>query len=375
MGRANSLLTHLQRVFRMTERVRFDWYRRWLEQAQRMQPGTRMPSIFTDGKSLMTQVLGGDADAQAEALRAYLALGKNLPLPDGLEPPRGLVLTVKERPIMLRTFMPDAAARAMAVGYPGGVSVAFDLARCRLAYAWSGRFLDASPVWNDRGGNPAKVLGPRFWTAPAGCPWAIHDSHEPPDFLAQAKDPCYGATPPEGRMHDGPHHLHFESYSVDKSGSPSFHYRLQTNAERFLQISERIEPLRSPLAVGLARHFTLACPAGTSAWLFAGQARNKPRVVETSNLPAARDVEGGQTDFEAAGRWLLIPQDDGRLAVLELAAGPDGTSWTLRQAEGQWQALLRVPVSPGKSKPDVILSIWILPRNDAALLKELVRLK
>ena len=57
-----------------------------------------------------------------------------------------------------------------AVGYPGGVSVAYDMATCRLAYAWSGNFLDASPAWNDRGGSPANLLGPRFWLAPPGCP-------------------------------------------------------------------------------------------------------------------------------------------------------------------------------------------------------------
>src|SRR5581483_8974216 len=70
----------------MTERVRYDWYERWLEQPQRIQPGTRMPAVFTGGKSLLPAVLGGDARAQAEAIWAYLALGPILPLPDGVEP-------------------------------------------------------------------------------------------------------------------------------------------------------------------------------------------------------------------------------------------------------------------------------------------------
>src|SRR5207244_2603087 len=108
----------------MDQRVRHDWYRRWLEQAQRMQPGTRMPTVFNEGKSLVTQLFGGDADAQAEAIWAYLSLGGNLPLPEGLEPPRGLILTVKDKPLILRTFMPDVSPRSMAIGYPGGVSVA-----------------------------------------------------------------------------------------------------------------------------------------------------------------------------------------------------------------------------------------------------------
>ncbi len=72
---------------RMNQRVRYDWYRRWLEQPQRIQPGTRMPAVFADGKSTLDKVLGGNADAQADALWAYLSLGAALPLPDGMKPP------------------------------------------------------------------------------------------------------------------------------------------------------------------------------------------------------------------------------------------------------------------------------------------------
>src|SRR5262249_34030530 len=125
----------------MSERVRYDWYRRWLQESQRMQPGTRMPTVFPDGKSLLNTVLAGSADAQAEAMWAYFSLGPSLPLPEGLEEPKGLMLSVKDRPVLLRTFMPEVGSRAIAVGYPGGVSVAFDTATCRLAYAWSGDFL------------------------------------------------------------------------------------------------------------------------------------------------------------------------------------------------------------------------------------------
>jgi mono/diheme cytochrome c family protein len=70
---------------RMTGRVRYAWYRRWLEQAPQMQPGTRMPSIFPGGKSALDTILGGNPDAQAEAIWAYLSLGPRLPLPRGVE--------------------------------------------------------------------------------------------------------------------------------------------------------------------------------------------------------------------------------------------------------------------------------------------------
>src|SRR5437773_11653481 len=111
-----------------------------------MDPGTKMPSIILDGRVMLDTVLGGNAEAQAEAMWAYLSLGPTLHLPEGMEPPKGLVIIIKDRPVLLRTFMPDAGNRAVTVGYPGGVATVFDAKRCRLAYGWSGNFLDASPV-------------------------------------------------------------------------------------------------------------------------------------------------------------------------------------------------------------------------------------
>ena len=73
----------------MNQRVRYEWYLRWLEQPQRMQPGTRMPQVFTDGKSLLATVLNGDATAQADAMWGYLSLGPGLPLPEGMGAPKG----------------------------------------------------------------------------------------------------------------------------------------------------------------------------------------------------------------------------------------------------------------------------------------------
>ena len=161
----------------MNQRVRYEWYLRWMEQPQRMQPGTRMPQVFLDGKSLVPTVLNADAAAQADAIWGYLSLGPGLPLPEGMQGfAKGMILTVKDKPILLRTFMPEAGSRAIAIGFPSGVSAAFDAHTCRLAYAWTGQFLDAAPVWDGRGGNPAKVLGTKIWNAPAGCPVSAGDS-------------------------------------------------------------------------------------------------------------------------------------------------------------------------------------------------------
>src|SRR5207249_1618853 len=134
---------------------------------------------------------------------------------------KGLVVAVKDRPALLRTFLPEAGTRAIAVGYPGGVALAFDATQCRLAYGWSGNFLDATPVWANRGGAPAKVLGTKFWVSPPGFPWGLV-SKPPPDFAAIAKDPAFGAAMPEGKLFQVEMQLFLAEYQLHSAARLTF---------------------------------------------------------------------------------------------------------------------------------------------------------
>jgi len=359
----------------MNQRVRFDWYERWLEQAQRMQPGTRMPIVFPDGKSTHTTLFDGKADAQAEAMWAYLSLGPGLPLPEGIGPPKGLVLQVKDKPMLLRTFMPEAGARAIAIGYPGGISTAFDAQTCRLAYGWSGNFLDASPVWDNRGGAPAKLLGQRFWNAPAGCSWAVNDSNDPPDFAALRKDPAYGAAMPEGKVHEGPRQLCFDGYSTDKEGLPTFRYRLDAAEKHPVAVSERPEPLRNPVAFGLARRFTLQVPAQRAAWLLAGETTSEPRLLDAKGNPLTLDLKADRIELPLADRLLALPQGAEKVIVLTVTAAPKDAVWVLQKQGGAWQALVKVPAPAKESEFKVGLNVWSPLRDEPALLKEMLSAK
>jgi mono/diheme cytochrome c family protein len=356
----------------MNQRVRYEWYQRWLEQPQRIQPGTRMPQVFTDGKSLLPTVLNGDAAAQADALWGYLSLGPGLPMPDGIGPPKGMAITVKDKPYLLRTFMPDAGSRAVAVGFPSGVSAAFDAHTCRLAYAWTGQFLDASPVWDGRGGNPAHVLGPHIWNAPAGCPVAATPSNEPPDFAARAKDPDFGAPLPEGQLFKGVQLVHFDGYDLDKEGAPTFRYHLQAGTDDRLGVSERLEALRNGAAAGVARHFTLELPGKQTAWLLAGECGGEPKSLDAKGAAQLLDLKSGPADFPAAGKALLLPQDGDRVTVLTLPAAPDGTTWRVQKGGAGWQVLVRVPAAAADGKPRLDLNVWAPYRNEPDLLKELL---
>jgi mono/diheme cytochrome c family protein len=353
------------------QRVRYDWYLRWMNHPQRIAPGTKMPQVAIDGKSLLTNVYDGDADRQFEALWAYLALGPGLPLPAGMEPPKGLVVQVKDRPEILRTFMPDGAGtKAIAVGYAGGTNVVFDAATCRLGYAWTGNFLDASPVWNNRGGNPAKLLGPKFWTGPPGFPWAATESRTPPDFAQRATDPAFGYQLPNDEFAPGPRLVRFAGYALDPAGVPTFRYALTTaGGKTELAVRERIEPLPVTVAAGFRRTLAVEIPAGRTTWFLAGVAAREPRGIGPDGAKLTLDPKGTD-EAPAAGSRLVVPTDGGKATVIEVAAVPTGTAWRLApKSGGGWQVLLRLP--EGAAKAELVLHVWGLPRDDDELVNGL----
>lgn len=349
----------------MNQRVRYDWYRRWMEQAQRMQPGTRMPTVFPDGVSTVTNVLGGNADAQAEAIWAYLSLGAGLPLPEGIGTPKGRVLAVRDRPTVLRTFMPDSGTKSIAVGYAGGVSAVFDAAACRLAYAWSGNFLDVSPVWDNRGGAAAKVLGSKFWTAPQGFPWAANASNDPPDFMKQRTDPERGAALAEGKTFTGDYHLFFNGYSTDKLGIPIFRYEFDGPQSR-IRVEERPLPLRSSAGDGLARHFNIDKRAKQNLWLL---------VAESSRI-GWLNREGHALDFMLTDRielpthHIATSGGSGRMILFVLKEVPSESRWVVRRLGSTSQLLLRLPADESPAR--VSLHIWSAYRDEPALVKEIL---
>ncbi|WP_439624738.1 c-type cytochrome [Gemmata sp.] len=361
----------------INQRVRYEWYERWLHQPLRMAPGTRMPQAFVDGKSTLSTVLNGDPKGQAEAMWTYLSLGPGLPLPEGMEPPKGLTVLVKDRPEVLRTFMTEAGSKAIAVGYPGGVNLAFSADQCRIAYSWAGNFIDATPVWNNRGGAPAKLLGPKFWSAPAGHPWGLTASpSQPPDFAARATNPAFGLPLPlePARIYDGPMAVRFDGYALDKDGRPTFRYRLsETPGEGTLTVAETPVPMRGSVATGFVRKFAVETPANVTPWLLAGQSVKEPRVVSASGEKLGTlDLKAAEPTVPAAGARVVLPQDGDKAVVLEAIDAPAGAAWRfVPKPGGGWSAVLRLPATKEPWKGAFDLATWAVPRDDDALLKDL----
>jgi len=301
---------------------------------------------------------------------AYLSLGPTLPLPEGLEPPKGLIVAVKDRPSLLRTFMPEAGSRAIAVGYPGGVSVAFDATQCRLAYGWSGSFLDATPVWANRGGAPAKLLGTKFWGSPQGFPWGL-SSKTPPDFAAIARDPAFGAGMAEGKLFQGDKQLFFEGYQFDASGLPAFTYHLGSAKTKAVTIVERPAPVRASGAIGVTRNIDIRNGTGTDLWLntaTVGGANGKLRLMDAQGKETGVDLKDG-VEFSAREQFILVPQEGGRILVIGATAAA-AAQWHLQFQGGSWQILLRL--GGDVATTSLALRIWTVSRDEPALLREVI---
>ena len=116
----------------MTERLREDWFHRYMLAPTEYRPGTRMPLSFPDGKSALETVFDGDANRQIDALWLYLSQGKDAAKPTGLDA-EAIVLTADTKPVIYRNFIEGLGPRGIAIGYPEHVNLAWDAGNMNLA--------------------------------------------------------------------------------------------------------------------------------------------------------------------------------------------------------------------------------------------------
>ena len=223
-------------------RVREEWFHAWLSDPQRFTPGTRMPSVFFGGKSAAPQFLDGDPERQINALWAYLSQGSKMELPS-LAPPANAIVpggenprfTPKDRPMIVRGFMPDTAGlRGIALGTPSGTHFAFDSERCVLTAAWTGDFAEIGGWFDNGRGTPVdnalKPLGKIFWRASA----------DGRTFIAEGADPAFVPL------------VKFSAAWADAKDA-GFSYAVEVLPGKLLHVEERLAPTTD----GFERRFAL----------------------------------------------------------------------------------------------------------------------
>lgn len=150
----------------LDQRLRPEWFRSYLLNPAGYRPGTLMPPLWPGGQATVRDVLGGDAERQIAAIWSFIGKGEGLPegFPDRTSGLYELVPT--DRPILQRTFFEGTGTKAILVGFPGGINLAYDGSGARPAVVWRGAFFDAYQTWYSRHAPFEKPLGETVTAVP-----------------------------------------------------------------------------------------------------------------------------------------------------------------------------------------------------------------
>lgn len=288
----------------MTRRLKDDWFIAYMLAPSSLRPGTRMPESWPGGATFFPKLLDGKATTQIHAVWKYLSDGDQAPLPAGIGSV-GIELTPIAEPIVYRNFIEGAGARAIGVGYPERVNLAFDADQLRLALVWQGSFIDAGLHWTGRGVGFQKPLGENV------LPFADASG------VAVLADP--ESAWPDGSARD--QGARFRGYRFDATRRPEFLYSIDGRS-----IVDRFEPIADPRFPGLARTLSFE---GTGPALVA------VRLIVTDRL--TREADGsfvtdqglklsvrGPGELSARERdgrgellWLIDPASTGGSVTIE----------------------------------------------------------
>lgn len=215
----------------MTRRLRSDWFHRYLIDPQKYRPGTRMPAAWPNGRSVVPEILNGDARIQIEAIWQYLLDGNQAKVPSGLLR-EAIELIPVDRPIIYRNFIEGVSPRGIAAGFRQKVHFAWDAEQFTPRLIWHGAFIDASMHWAGRGQGNQIPLGDHVMTLPAG----------PPVAELTSSDERWPAGTPRTNG------FQFKGYTLSPSGVPSFRYLWNTS-----KFTDTIVPFAASPDNGLER--------------------------------------------------------------------------------------------------------------------------
>jgi mono/diheme cytochrome c family protein len=156
---------------KMTQRLRKDWFHRYMASPQDFRPGTRMPAPWPFGQATIRDVLEGNVGQQMQASWLYLADGAKAGIPAGLTQ-GAIILTPTDEPIVYRNFIEGVSARGIAVGYPEQANLCFDADQMCLALIWENGFIDAAKHWVGRGPGFQRPHGDNVLSLVRGVPFA-----------------------------------------------------------------------------------------------------------------------------------------------------------------------------------------------------------
>ena len=252
-GRYRAISVQAMDLTIMTQRLREDWFRRYLRDSQAYRPNTRMTSYWPlTGPSHLTTVFDGDSDKQIQAIWEYLTGGTQAKTPEGLGDLFLELIPTKEA-IIYRASIEGAGPHAIGVGFPEGIHIAFDAGDNRLAMLWRGGGIDAGSHWRGDGEGFDQPLGEDLTNLVTGVPIAILSSPTAPW--------------PEGNGKKMG--VRFKGYKLTKDKRPTFMYTFGN-----LKIEDTPNPQVTGDSVELIRQITFTGPSVQNLWSRAARSEN-----------------------------------------------------------------------------------------------------
>ena len=219
-----------------------------------------MPASWPNGQVLLPKVLNGDAQTQVHAIWTYLTAGEKAALPVGLlGQPFELIAT--DEPVIYRNFIAGAGPRAIGIGYPEKVNLAFDANQMRLGLIWHNAFIDASKHWRGRGQGFQQPLGDNVLQLPPGVPFAMLTNVEQPWPQTPARQQGY----------------RFGGYQFNKQRRPTLRYRF-TN----IQIEDYPFPASAEPFAPLIRQLSFTAKAAAKPMFFRAVTADKIEAFDNN---------------------------------------------------------------------------------------------
>ena len=272
----------------ITQRLKENWFQRYLLNPQQYRPGTRMPAAWPQGQVLLPTLLDGKAETQIQAIWEYLRDGDKAAMPVGLGK-NPIVLMPFDEPLIYRNFIEGAGPRAIGVGYPEHVNQAFDANNLRIALLWHGAFMDASRHWLGRGTGFQPPLGDNILKLPEGVSFAVLNDSTTPWPAETAKQLGY----------------QFRGYRMDKARRPTFLYQVSG-----IHIEDTLVPTSEEEFTTVRRTFTLSGDPLDNLWYRAATGKSielqDDGVALVDGVMRVR-INGGKLRKSGENVELLVP--------------------------------------------------------------------
>lgn len=287
----------------MSKRLNRDWFLKYMLKPSRFRPGTRMPESWPGGKSFFPDVLDGDPHKQIAAIWEYLSDGEKADKPKGLIQAR-MQIVATDTPRIYRNFIEGAGPRAIGVGYPSELNLAFDANNSRLAMIWTGAFIDAARHWTGRGQGFQPPLGDNVLKFA-------------PEVAFATPEAAATSWPKQSGKELG---LRFKGYRFDAARRPIFMYQLND-----VQISDAIQPRPTPERYVFERTLQLESTETPTIWYRAAVGSTIEKVDDTTfaiaNDYRIRLSENVETEIRSVGNQqeliVKIKLRDGRAELTQ----------------------------------------------------------